>query len=586
MIGRFRHAQLVSFTSNYFSSDASEREAIARNPLQEYKVINTNSETKLVNSQNDDVVILNGGSLSVSQIVGVGVGDNRVALDPDAMERCRESRAFLEEEVAKGRIIYGVNTSFGPMCGKIINDDEIETLQFNLIRSHAAGLGEPLKPYIAIAVLAVRLNSLVKGYSGVRLILLERLRDMINLGIAPYIPECGSVGASGDLVHLAHMALAVIGEGRVYSRSKNGDWVLKPATEALAEKGLEPLGLSFKDGIALMNGTSAMTAIAAFAIFGARKLLNLACVNAAFAIEIFGGIDDAFDEDLHHVKPHPGQIETAEIIRSLYKGSKNITRREDVHRIISSARVDNGPVYETEVNVQDVYSIRCTPQILAPVREAIENAARVIEIEANSSNDNPVVIPNKRKVIHGGNFHGQSVAFAMDSLCMAISGLCTLSERRTNKMLDKNLNEGLPEQLIAGTPGLDMGFMGAQYLATSTTAENRQLANPVGTLSISCNASNQDVVSMGTVAARKAFKSVSNAKHVLTLEVLADMQALSFRNSEGLGIGTAAIHKILSRDFRVYDNSGIFHDELTKFRKLLFSSQLLDDLNAYRRKSE
>ena len=539
-----------------------------------------------MNSQNDDVVILNGGSLSISQIVGIGVGDNKVALDPKAMERCRESRAFLEEEVSKGRIIYGVNTSFGPMCGKIINDDEIETLQFNLIRSHAAGLGEPLKPYISIAVLAVRLNSLVKGYSGVRLILLERLRDMINLGIAPYIPECGSVGASGDLVHLAHMALAVIGEGRVYSHSKDGDWELKPATEALAEKGLEPLGLSFKDGIALMNGTSAMTAIAAFAIFGARKLLNLACVNAAFAIEIFGGIDDAFDEDLHLVKPHQGQIETAEIIRSLYKGSKNITRREDVHRIISSARVDNGPVYETEVNVQDVYSIRCTPQILAPVREAIENAARVIEIEANSSNDNPVVIPNKRKVIHGGNFHGQSVAFAMDSLCMAIAGLCTLSERRTNKMLDKNLNEGLPEQLIAGTPGLDMGFMGAQYLATSTTAENRQLANPVGTLSISCNASNQDVVSMGTVAARKAFKSVSNAKHVLTLEVLADMQALSFRNSEGLGIGTAAIHKILSRDFRVYDNSGIFHDELTKFRKLLFSSQLLDDLNEYKEKSE
>jgi len=543
-------------------------------------VANSKPKSDSENPNVEQTVFLDGYSLSLSQIVGIGVGDLKVELESEALKRCAESRAFLEDEVAKGRIIYGVNTSFGPMCGKIINDDEIETLQLNLIRSHAAGLGEPLKPYIATAVLVVRLNSLVKGFSGVRINLLERLRDMINLGLAPYIPECGSVGASGDLVHLAHMALAVIGEGELYSRISGG-WELKPASDALAEKGLKPLGLSFKEGIALMNGTSAMTAIAAFALFGARKLLNLACVNAAFAIEIFGGIDDAFDEDLHAVKPHSGQIETAEVIRRLYDGSKNITRREDVHRIISKSRVDDGPVYETEVNVQDVYSIRCTPQILAPVRESIENTAKVIEIEANSSNDNPVVIPAKRKIIHGGNFHGQSIAFAMDSLCMAISGLCTLSERRTNKMLDKNLNEGLPEQLIAGTPGLEMGFMGAQYLATSTTAENRQLANPVGTLSISCNASNQDVVSMGTVAARKAFKSVSNAKHVLTLEVLADLQALSFRNADGLGKGTRRIHEILSREFRVYDDSVIFHEVLKKFRKLLFSSQLLDDLDRY-----
>ena len=542
---------------------------------------NSNNAKTGKKTYHSDIVKLDGESLTVSQILSIGVGDLKVELASEALERCRESRAFLEEEISQGRIIYGVNTSFGPMCGKIINDDEIEVLQLNLIRSHAAGLGEPLKPYIATAVLAVRLNSLVKGFSGVRTVLLERLRDMINLGIAPYIPECGSVGASGDLVHLAHMALALIGEGRAYFRGKDGKWVLENTADALSEKGLVPLRLSFKEGIALMNGTSAMTAIAAFAVFGARKLLNLACVNAAFAIEIFGGIDDAFDEDLHAVKPHPGQIETAKIIRCLYSGSRNITRREDVHRIISESRVNDGPVYETDVNVQDVYSIRCTPQILAPVRETIEHAAKVIETEANSSNDNPIVIPKKRKVIHGGNFHGQSVAFAMDSLCMAVAGLCTLSERRTNKMLDKNLNEGLPEQLIAGTPGLDMGFMGAQYLATSTTAENRQLANPVGTLSISCNASNQDVVSMGTVAARKAFKSVSNAKHVLTLEVLADMQALSFRNAEGLGAGTGKIHDILSQDFRRYDNSGIFHDELVKFRKLLFSSQLLDDLTVY-----
>ncbi len=526
-------------------------------------------------------VILDGNSLSIEDIVLIGVGDKNVGLDKAALARAKASRAFLEKEVSRNRIIYGVNTSFGPMCGKIIHGDEIENLQLNLIRSHAAGLGDPIKPYIAAAVLAVRLNSLVKGYSAVSIPLLMRLRDLINIGVAPYLPEAGSVGASGDLVHLAHMALAVIGEGKVYYHEDDGSWMLHDAAELYKRLKLPKLRLSFKDGIGLMNGTAAMSALAAFAMFGADKLFRLACVNAAFAMEIFGGIDDAFDEDLHDAKPHPGQVRVASIVRELYKGSENIIRREDVHKLINSMPSNGDPVFETNVNVQDVYSIRCTPQILSPVCEALDYARKVILIEVNSSNDNPVVIPKKRKIIHGGNFHGQSVAFAMDCLCMAVAVLCNISERRINKMLDKNLNEGLPEHLIPDQAGLKMGFMGAQYLATSTTAENRQLANPVGTLSISCNSSNQDVVSMGTVAARKAFKSVSNAKHVLTLETLADMQCLSFRNSEGLGIGTCKIYDILKKNFTVYDNETIFHDDLVKFRKILFSSNVLDSLDQY-----
>ena len=528
-----------------------------------------------MSANKETTVILNGNDLTIEEIVAIGVGDRQVALDPAALERCRASRTFLEEEVAAKRVIYGVNTSFGPMCNKIIDDEQIEELQVNLIRSHAAGLGDPLKDYIAIAVMAVRLNTLVKGFSGVRIELLEHMQWMINQRIAAYIPECGSVGASGDLIHLAHLALAIIGEGRIYHNGK-----LQDATEVYRQFDQSPMRLSFKEGIALMNGTSAMTALAAFAIFGAKKLLNLSCVNGAFALEIFGGIDDAFDEDLHLVKPHLGQLQISEMIRNLYKGSGNITLRSDMHELIRDQKTD-GPVFETDINVQDVYSVRCTPQVLAPVAEAIEQASRVVEVEANSSNDNPIIIPEKKKVIHGGNFHGQSIGFVMDMLCMAISTLCNLSERRTNKYLDKNLNEGLPEFLIPGTLGLTMGFMGAQYLATSTTAENRQLANPVSTSSISCNASNQDVVSMGTVAARKAFKSVSNAKHVITLEVLAVLQAFSFRNADKLGLGTGRIYEILNKDFTPYDNSGIFHDVLVRYRKTLFSSQLLDDLTIY-----
>jgi histidine ammonia-lyase len=520
-------------------------------------------------------IVLNGSDLTVEDIVAIGVGDKQVALDPAALLRCQASRTFLEEEVAARRIIYGVNTSYGPMCNKIINDAEIEALQVNLIRSHAAGLGEPLKPYVAIAIMAVRLNTLVKGYSGVRLELLEFMQELVNRGIAPYIPECGSVGASGDLIHLAHLSLTIIGEGKSYYGEE-----LHETAALFAQLGIKPMVLSFKEGIALMNGTSAMTALAAFALFGAKKLLRVSCVTGAFALEIFGGIDDAFDEDLHLLKPHPGQLQVAAIIRNLYAGSGNITLRKDMHEQIRGHETE-GPVYETSINVQDVYSIRCTPQILAPVLEAIEAATKVVETEANSSNDNPIIVPEKKKVIHGGNFHGQSIAFAMDSLCMAMATLCTLSERRINKFLDRNLNEGLPEFLIPGTLGLTMGFMGAQYLATSTTAENRQLANPVSTNSISCNATNQDVVSMGTVAARKAFKSVSNAKHVLTLEIFTDLQAFSFRNADKLGIATSRIYALLNQEFEVYDNKRVFHDDLVKFRKLLFSSQIFDDLSVY-----
>lgn len=251
-----------------------------------------------------------------------------------------------------------------------------------------------------------------------------------------------------------------------------------------------------------------------------------------------------------------------------------------MHEKIREEQTD-GPVYETTINVQDVYSIRCTPQVLAPVQEAIDMAAATVEIEANSCNDNPVIIPDAKKVIHGGNFHGQSVGFVMDMLCIAISTLSNLSERRINKLLDPNLNEGLPEHLIPGTVGLTMGFMGAQYLATSCTAENRQLSNPVSTNSISTNASNQDVVPMSTVAARKAYRSVSNAKHVITLEVLAVLQALSFRNAETLGKGTGRIYELLSKDFTVYDNERVFHDDLVKFRKILFASPHFEDLSIY-----
>ena len=527
------------------------------------------------NTQSTEIV-LSGETLTAEDIVAIGEEARAVSLDPQALVRCQLSRQLLEQAVAEGQVIYGVNTSYGPMCNKIIDHASIETLQHNLIISHAAGLGAPLSPGLARATMAVRLNTLVKGYSGVRLELLAQMRDMLNAGIAPFIPECGSVGASGDLIHLAHMSLAILGLGRAFYHGEAME-----ASAALARAGLSPLVLACKEGLALINGTAAMTAIAAYALADAEKLCNVACVNAALGVEIFGGISDAFDADLHRIKPHPGQQRIAATIARLCQGTTNLTSREALHRPIREQAREGEAVYETSITVQDVYSLRCTPQVLAPVRETLDAARRTVEIEANSSNDNPLVVPEEGKILHGGNFHGQSISMAMDMLCIAVSTLCNLSERRLNKLLDKNLSEGLPEHLIDGPAGLAMGFMGAQYLATSTTAENRNLAAPMSVNTISCNAANQDVVSMGTVAARKALRAVENAKHVLTLETLADMQALSFRNAAGLGHANRRIYRLLAAHFQPYDNRRIFHDDLVKFRQLLFAGDTFTDLERY-----
>jgi histidine ammonia-lyase len=516
-------------------------------------------------------VLLNGNDLTVADIVAIGRGEKLVRLEQNALQKCAASRQFLLNQIKEGKIIYGVNSSFGSMCNKIINDDSIKLLQENLIRSHAAGLGEPLHHTIALAAVTVRLNSLIKGYSGVSVELLEFMAEVINHQIAPYIPSRGSVGASGDLIHLAHLALMLIGEGQVYYKGQ-----LMRAEEAFRMAQLKPFTLGAKEGISLINGTSVMTAIAAFAVFDAKQAMAVECVAAAFAIEIFNSINDFLDEKLHQVKPHCGQIRIARILSNLIAGSGNVVDRSSLHQAIRDQASDQSAVFETSIFIQNVYSIRCTPQVLSPVFEAIETAERIVELEANSTNDNPVIIPEAGKILHGGNFHGQSIGFYMDSLAIALATLSNISERRLNTLLDNHLNGELPEYLINGVRGLDMGFMGAQYLATSTTAENRQLSNPVSTNSISSNAANQDVVSMGTVAARKVYTQVTNLKYILTMEILADLQAMSFKDPSKLGKQISEYYGKLSAHYTVYDSKTVFHDMLVSFMDLLFDKDILD----------
>ncbi len=522
-------------------------------------------------TESKEVVVLNGNDLSLNDIVAIGNGKKQVALDKGSLQKCLASREFLLNQIKEGKVVYGVNSSYGSMCNKIINDEAMELLQENLIRTHAAGLGEPLHHTVALAAVAVRLNSLIKGYSGVRVELLELMREMINNQIAPYIPTRGSVGASGDLIHLAHLALMLIGEGRVYYKGQ-----LMKAEEAFRLANLKPIKLGAKEGISLINGTSVMTAIGAFAVYYAKQALAVESIAAALAIEIFNSIDDFLEDKLHQLKPHLGQIKIAKILKNLVAGSRNVVNRSALHQAIREESNNESAVFETSIFIQNVYSIRCTPQVLAPVYEAIETAEKIIVLEANSTNDNPVIIPEENKILHGGNFHGQSIGFYMDSLAIALATLSNLSERRLNTLIDDHLNGELPEFLICGIKGLDMGFMGAQYLATSTTAENRQLSNPVSTNNISSNASNQDVVSMGTVAARKVFTQVTNLKYILTMEILADLQAMSFKDSSKLGTEIAKHYQKLASHFKVYDSTTVFHDMLVKFMDLIFDQDILD----------
>ncbi|MDR0303322.1 MAG: aromatic amino acid ammonia-lyase [Chitinispirillales bacterium] len=509
-------------------------------------------------------VVLDGKSLSLDNVITLANTAAKVSLSDSALLVCAESRKIIEDAVNSRKIIYGVNTSYGPMCNKIIDDGELETLQVNLLRSHSAGMGNILPYNIARAVFAIRLNCLVKGYSGVRVELLRFMEEAFNEGVAPVIPEQGSVGASGDLIPLAHLGLGLIGEGDLYFQNET-----MPAKKALEKANLKPIKLSYKEALSIMNGTSVMSAIACISLQKAKNLFNVQVLAAAFAMEIFSVLDDAFDTDLHALKNHEGQVEVAKMIENLIAGSQNTVKRDGLHDKIRLQKKD-GAVFETREKVQDVYSLRCTPQVLAVVYDAIKYAQKVLLTEINSSNDNPLVIPESGRILHGGNFHGQSVSFAMDSLRIAISTLCNISERRTNKLLDKNLNDGLPENLAAGHIGLDIGFMGSQYLAVSTAAENRQLACPMSVNTISSNESNQDVVSMGTVSARLALKSVENAELVQTMEILADLQAFSFRNDKGLGPKAKKIYDELVKNYVQYDCKQVFRENLLKFHKIIF----------------
>ncbi|MHB1681653.1 MAG: histidine ammonia-lyase [Bacilli bacterium] len=444
----------------------------------------------------------------------------RVAVAASAWPRIRASRRTVETLVQEGRPVYGVNTGFGRLADITIPEAETVALQRNLIRSHACAVGEPLPVETVRTIMLLRANALVKGYSGIREETLTLLVDCLNAGVHPRIPSQGSLGASGDLAPLAHLALVLMGEGKAEYR---GDWL--PGADALLRAGLRPLTLQAKEGLALINGTQVMTAIGVLAWLRADYLIGLADGVGALTFEALRGVQDAFARELHALRPHVGQEQAATSLRVWLQGSRLITA-------------------QGEVRVQDAYSLRCMPQVHGASRQAADYVKRVLVVEQNAATDNPLVFSDTGKVISGGHFHGQPVALAMDFLKLAVAEMADISERRTERLVNPNLS-GL-SAFLARSPGLSSGLMILQYVAASLVSENKVLAHPASVDSIPSSAGQEDHVSMGTTAARQAASIVQNTAMVLAIEAIAAAEAIDLQEmAELLAPRTAKLYGMI-----------------------------------------
>ncbi|MBI5470003.1 aromatic amino acid lyase [Candidatus Kaiserbacteria bacterium] len=470
-----------------------------------------------------DVIDVDGSFLTIEDVTRV-ISDptTTIGLTSNALKKMRAHRDFLLAS-AKKQAIYGVNTGFGPMVTHIIGANDTSELQYNLLRGHAMGVGEPINARFVLSAMTIRLNTLAKGNSATSPELVQVLAQCINHRITAIVPEHGAVGTSGDLVQLAHIALPLIGEGEVMYRGKR-----QQASAALADAGIQPHTLGPKEGLSLINGTSVMTGIGAVLIPEASRALSLAARTGALAFELVHGFTDVISPTLHSLRPHKAQSRIARALRDLTNTSRLLSQRET-----SAQKVQIGDkTHVTDILLQEVYSLRCIPQILGPILDTLQHTKNTIAIEINSVTDNPVVdLPGKR-FLHGGNFHGDYVAVALDQLKAALVKMTMLSERRTNFFLNKNINRTLSPFLNLKTPGLTMGLQGLQFVATSTTAQSQSLGFPHSLHSISTNGDNQDIVSMGTDAALLTAKVLDNAYIVLAIELVALSQAAALLGVE------------------------------------------------------
>jgi histidine ammonia-lyase len=452
------------------------------------------------------MIELSGARLSLEQIASVATDATGVVLSDAAVNRVRATRAVVERLLGQGRVVYGVNTGFGKLADIRIPDSEIEALQLDLVRSHACGLGTPLSEPETRAIMFLRGNVLALGFSGCRPELIQTLVEMLDRGVHPFVPEKGSVGASGDLAPLAHLALSMIGEGQSFYRGQ-----LLDGAEALRAAGIKPIRLAAKEGLALLNGTQAMSAVGGLALLRGLRVAELADLAGAMSLEALLGTPVAFDPRIHDARPHRGQQVSARHLRDLLEDSE-----------IRRSHLENDP------RVQDAYSLRCMPQVHGAVRNALEHARETVEIETGSATDNPLVFKDSDEILSGGNFHGAPLALVFDYAAIALTDLISIAERRIDRLVNPDLNEGLPAFLSA-RPGRSSGFMIAHVSAASLLNESRVLAHPASIDNIPTSGGKEDHVSMGMTSATKLRRTVENAENVLAIELLAAAEALEYR---------------------------------------------------------
>jgi histidine ammonia-lyase len=445
--------------------------------------------------------------------------NEQIEIHTHAIERISNSYDFLET-FHQDKIIYGINTGLGPMAQYKIDEADRLKLQYNAIYSHASGCGEPVDPIYVRSAMITLLSNFSHGFSGIHPEVIELIKNLVNLQIMPVVPEHGGVGASGDLVQLAHIALTLIGEGEVFYNGK-----IINTTDAFSQHGLKPISIHLREGLSLINGTSFMTGIGMINLIHAKNLIYWAITVASMINEIVKSFDDYFSAELNRVKQHYGQNKVAELERQILHDSKLIRKREE-HFFNGKHRDD----YVIADKVQEYYSIRCVPQILGPILDTVEYAEKVLINEANSASDNPLVDAEKGNIFHGGNFHGDYVSLEMDKLKIAITKLSMLLERQINYLMNDRLNNKLPPFVNLGKLGVNFGMQGAQFTATSTVAENQTLSFPNYIHSISNNNDNQDIVSMGTNSAQFARKVIDNTYQVLSIELMTIIQSIDYLN--------------------------------------------------------
>jgi histidine ammonia-lyase len=493
--------------------------------------------------------------LTLGEVYQVAVQGRKVELSPAAVRKVEKAHAYLHKQIKKNLTLYGVNTGFGLLSNVKIPAPEIESLQYNLLRSHACGVGSYLRDEQVRAMLLLRAANLAQGHSGVSLGLIAQILHCLNRGVCPLIPEQGSVGASGDLAPLSHLALVLIGEGRarVKGRELSGAQALKSA-------GLKPIRLGPKEGLALINGTQFMTAVGTLALLEAEHLANVADVTGAMSVEAMRGTETAFEPEIHAVRPHPGQVQVAKNIRSILLSSASGKRKSEI-----------ALSHENCGKVQDPYSLRCIPQVHGASRDAMKFVREVLEREVNAVTDNPLVFPEQKKILSGGNFHGQIVSIAMDILSIASAEIASISEQRIEKLVNPAISE-LPA-FLTDQGGLNSGFMIVQVAAASIVSENKTLCHPASVDSIPTSADKEDHVSMGAWAARKAAKVVENTRRVLSMELLAACQGIDFLRPLRSSDLIEGVHRMVRKKVPKLTKDRIFHEDFKTVEAILTSPQ-------------